>query len=165
MNLCGRIPAIPVALYRADVIFPTFRFLSQMVFSFSKKVNCVCNKICCMMWLFWNFAVACFYLVCVCLFGSVHNEAKQILFCPVWFTNVWDYALVLGSFWNVSPVPRAGVKIYKCQFSARPILFFFRGFRYLHFFFRGFRYLHTLNHVFLPTIHHIKNKLKSLRSS
>ena len=96
----------------------------------------MCNQICSMMWLFWNIAVACFY---VCLFGSVH-EVKQILCCPAdwcvaYYGNVWDYALVFGSFWDISPVRRAGVKYCKCQFSARP-LFFFSG---------GFRYLHTLN--------------------
>ena len=40
-HLCGRVPVVPVTLYRADDIFPAFRFLSQMVnvdfFCFPKR--------------------------------------------------------------------------------------------------------------------------------
>ena len=71
---------LPVTVSRVDVIFPAFRFLSQMVivgfFSFSKKVNFVCNQFSLIMWLFWSFGVDCFYFVCVGSSGSVHNEVK-----------------------------------------------------------------------------------------
>ena len=44
----------------------------------------------------------------VCLAVCTMKLNKYFVSCLVYYENVWDYALVFGSFWKVSPVPRAG---------------------------------------------------------